>query len=130
MKINHARLILAALLLLAAASAGMGKEPLAPDLFATADRCMACHNVHGSQVSTMVRTGELIGQQPGLNLKYLDNGVGEPWSFVDPQTPVGSTGGAMDLPAVGSISKIEDNGVCYMCHDQREDYYRSYNSSP
>jgi hypothetical protein len=44
MEIHHVRFVLATFLFLAAASAGTGGEPLAPDLFVTSDRCLACHN--------------------------------------------------------------------------------------
>ncbi|MDY6933248.1 MAG: hypothetical protein SVZ03_03385 [Spirochaetota bacterium] len=88
--------------------------------------CPACHNVHGSKAVAMVRSGELIGQEPGFNLKYLDNDSGNPWNFKDPQTVDGSTGGAFDIiEASTPIGTISDNGICIMCHPQRISYYRT-----
>jgi len=93
--------------------------------------CTACHNVHGSNSVAMVRTGELIGHEPGLNLIYLDNNPGDPWNLKNPQTLEGSTGSAFDLIEPSTpIATLEDNGICLMCHGQRIDYYRNPTISP
>jgi hypothetical protein len=74
----------------------------------------------------MVRTGELLGHEPGLNFKYLESASGDPWNFQDQPSLADSTGGAMDLAQVdGPLATIQDNGICLMCHDQKIAYYRA-----
>ncbi len=88
--------------------------------------CPACHNVHGSQGAKMVRTGELIGHTPGLNLQYLNNDPADPWNIIGPLDLANSTGGAFDIPESSEpIGLVSENGICIMCHTQRIDYYRT-----
>ena len=84
--------------------------------------CPSCHNVHGSRAPAMVRTGELIGKTPALNLKYLNNSPGDPLVFISQDLLNESTGAYQDVSfGTGSISS---NGVCNMCHAQHVSYYR------
>ncbi len=90
------------------------------DFNGTADSrmsCPSCHNVHGSRSPAMVRTGELEGKVPALNLKYVDNSPGSALHFISKDLLVQSTGAGMDISfGQGSVTS---NGVCNMCHAQQ-----------
>jgi hypothetical protein len=93
--------------------------------------CPACHNVHGPKLTDgpeitnapgMIRTGELIGRANSLNLNYLtDSCSGRTLS--DTNELADSTGGEMRFYWAGQGS-IQKNGVCNMCHNEREPYWR------
>jgi len=92
--------------------------------------CPSCHNVHGSNSPAMVRTGELEGKVPALNLKYVDNTPGSALHFISRNLLVQSTGAGMDV-SFGQ-GTVASNGVCNMCHAQQTGgpgphtaYYRS-----
>lgn len=90
------------------------------DFNGTADSrisCPACHNVHGSRSPAMVRTGELIGKTPALNLKYVDNSPGDPLNFISRDQLDESTGAGMDVSF--GPGTLASNGVCNMCHAQQ-----------
>jgi len=79
--------------------------------------CPACHNVHGSKSPAMVRTGELEGKIPALNLKYVDNQPGS-LHFISRGMLMQSTGAGMDV-SFGQ-GQVGANGICNMCHAQQQ----------
>jgi hypothetical protein len=93
--------------------------------------CTACHNVHGpslkdgteiSHAPAMIRTGELIGRESALNLDYLvESCPDKTYSATNELSD--STGGAMKYQGPRS-GTIEKNGVCGMCHNENEPYWR------
>jgi hypothetical protein len=93
--------------------------------------CPACHNVHGPELKdgldithapAMIRTGELLGRASSLNLDYMtDPCSGRTHSTTNELA--GSTGGEMKF-YWGGPGTIEKNGVCSMCHNEREPYWR------
>jgi hypothetical protein len=104
--------------------------------------CPACHNVHGPKVRggttnapAMIRTGELIGWEPALDLDYFT-------STCIPDTPpsvsdlsstnetVGSTAGMMIPGPDGTFGTIARNGVCDMCHNEAQPYWREATTLP
>ncbi|MFC1827091.1 hypothetical protein ACFLZQ_04080, partial [Thermodesulfobacteriota bacterium] len=102
--------------------------------------CPACHNVHGPQLSdglsvtnapAMIRTGELIGLGSSLNLEYLINPCPDDLNLSDTNETVDSTGGIMKqyLPE-GNDGSIATNGVCIMCHNDAEAYWRVAKTLP
>ena len=93
--------------------------------------CTSCHNVHGPERPTaMVRTGELISRTTALNVVWLTNLEGEPYSFT--YDLASSTGGLMESNCdiqggdVGCSNKgdVANTGVCTMCHQSVKAWYR------
>ena len=79
--------------------------------------CPACHNVHGSRSPAMVRTGELEGKVPALNLKYVNNPGSPPLYFISREMLMQSTGAGMDVSF--GPGQVGTNGICNMCHAQQ-----------
>ncbi len=76
--------------------------------------CVSCHNVHGSKRLSMVRDGELISKEPGLEVAYYNDTVsyqcGGPGSH-DP-TPANVT-----LPdSTGTVWNGNVGNLCQACH--------------
>jgi hypothetical protein len=70
--------------------------------------CTACHNVHGSPSSVMIRHGELIGHVPALDFKWFQaDGVTETTQRSKSQF------GTMQCANAPNLSH---NGVCWGCH--------------
>lgn len=92
--------------------------------------CPSCHNVHGSKSPAMVRSGELEGKVPMLNLKYVNNAPGSSLTFISLDDLMGSTGAGFDISyGRGTITTTK---VCEMCHAGQQGgpgpkraYYRS-----
>ena len=99
----------------------------------SAQSCSACHNVHGprlrdgaSHAPAMIRTGELIGRESSLNLDYFtsdcpDRIISATNELFDPTGD--SKGGVMKFYAPGA-GYVERNGVCAMCHNEYQRYWR------
>ncbi|MEK6195851.1 MAG: hypothetical protein N2F24_16675, partial [Deltaproteobacteria bacterium] len=86
--------------------------------------CPACHNVHGPRnAPAMIRTGELIGRAYSLNLEYYVNPCPDTTLLLTDET-LDSTGGQNKFLGSGRGSVIK-NGVCNMCHNEVEPYWRT-----
>jgi hypothetical protein len=106
-----------------------------PDSYDSLVSCPACHNVHGpklkddpnypliSHAPAMIRTGELIGRESALNLDYLIDPCIVGLTLSDTNETLDSTGGIMKDQGAG-LGTIEKNGVCVMCHNEAEPYWR------
>ena len=79
----------------------------------------------------MIRTGELIGLGSSLNLEYFINPCPDDLTLSPTNETVDSTGGIMKeyLPA-GNDGSIATNGVCIMCHNDAEPYWRVAKTLP
>ena len=95
--------------------------------------CTACHNVHGPKLKSgathapgMIRTGELIGREieGALNLEYFINPYPDTTTSPDNELS-GSTGGMMLEYSPTGNGSIARNGVCNMCHNEAEPYWRT-----
>ena len=76
--------------------------------------CVVCHNVHGSKRLAMVRTGELIDREPGLDIWYNnDDVVSYVSSSPDPPDPE-------NLPLSASTGTLwrpgTSSNICSHCH--------------
>jgi hypothetical protein len=97
--------------------------------------CNACHNVHGPKLKSgatrapgMIRTGELIGRESegALNLNYFNNTW--PDTTLSPTNELSdSTGGVMTDDPDQWVNTWTVGGVCGMCHNIVEPYWRAKN---
>ncbi|MFQ5343423.1 MAG: hypothetical protein ACE5F6_17925, partial [Anaerolineae bacterium] len=72
--------------------------------------CVTCHNVHGSTQLSMVRDGQLVDRQPGLQVVYYNDSVSyDCFNYPDPRN--------VSLPAsTGTIWNPNVGALCWGCH--------------